>query len=65
VIGLAADFADSGEWMATNVASAAHWIANVADIEVTTAREWIRVGRRLRSLVPDGGDERVGGPAPT
>lgn len=50
VIGLAADFADSGEWMATNAASAAHWIAAVADIEVCTAREWIRVGRRLRSL---------------
>jgi len=50
VIGLAADFADSGEWTATNAASAAHWIAGVADIEVATAREWIRVGRRLRSL---------------
>ena len=50
VIGLAADFADSGEWMATSAASAAHWIAEVADIEVCTAREWIRVGRRLRSL---------------
>lgn len=50
VIGLAADFADSGEWMATGSASAAHWIASVADIEVCTAREWIRVGRCLRSL---------------
>jgi hypothetical protein len=50
VIGLAADFADSGEWMVSNAASAAHWIAAVADIEVCTAREWIRVGRRLRSL---------------
>jgi hypothetical protein len=50
VIGLAADFADSGEWMATGAVSAAHWIAGVADIEVCTAREWIRVGRRLRVL---------------
>ena len=50
VIGLAADFADSGEWMATGALSAAHWIAGVADIEVCTAREWIRVGRRLRVL---------------
>ena len=50
VIGLAADFADSGEWMATTAVSAAHWIAGVADIEVCTAREWIRVGRKLRSL---------------
>ena len=50
VIGLAADFAESGEWMATGAVSAAHWIAGVADIEVCTAREWIRVGRRLRAL---------------
>lgn len=50
VIGLAADFADSGEWMVSDAASAAHWIAAVADIEVCTARELIRVGRRLRSL---------------
>lgn len=50
VIGLAADFADSSEWVATHAASAAHWIAGVADIEVGTAREWIRVGRRLRLL---------------
>lgn len=50
VIGLAADFADSPEWVATRAVSAAHWIAGVADIEVATAREWIRVGRRLRVL---------------
>ncbi len=50
VIGLAADFADSGEWAATGVASAAHWIAGQADIEVCTAREWVRVGRLLRML---------------
>ena len=50
VIGLAANFADSGEWMATGALSAAHWIAGIADIEVCTAREWIRVGRRLRVL---------------
>ncbi|MDP2293397.1 MAG: DUF222 domain-containing protein [Actinomycetota bacterium] len=50
VIGLAADFADSGEWAVTGAVSAAHWIAAVADIEVCTAREWIRVGKQLRSL---------------
>jgi hypothetical protein len=36
--------------MATSTSSAAHWIAGVDDIEVCTAREWIRVGRRLRVL---------------
>jgi Domain of unknown function (DUF222) len=50
VVGLAADFADSGEWAMAGVTSAAHWIAEEADIEVSTAREWIRIGRLLRSL---------------
>jgi hypothetical protein len=50
VVGLSADFADSGEWVSAGVSSAAHWIAEVADIEVSTAREWIRIGRLLRSL---------------
>ena len=50
VIGLAADFAESGEWAISNAVSAAHWIASVADIEACTAREWIRVGKRLRAL---------------
>lgn len=30
--------------------TAAHYLADLADIEVCTAREWIRVGRRLREL---------------
>ncbi|MCB0966719.1 MAG: DUF222 domain-containing protein [Ilumatobacter sp.] len=50
VVVLAAEFADSGEWAASGSASAAHWIAASADIEVCTAREWIRVGRSVRSL---------------
>jgi hypothetical protein len=50
VVGLAADFADSGEWLSAGVSSAAHWIADAADIEVSTAREWVRIGRLLRSL---------------
>jgi len=50
VVGLAADFAQSSEWMATGAATAAHWIAATADIEVCTAREWIRVGRCLQTL---------------
>lgn len=54
VIGLAADFADSGEWMATTAVSAADWIVGVVDIEVGTAREWIR-GRlpAARAAGPD------------
>lgn len=50
VVGLAADFADTKEWAVAGAVTAAHWIARVADIEVCTAREWIRVGRKLREL---------------
>lgn len=48
VVALAATFADSGEWAGSP--SPAHWIAAAADVEVCTAREWIRVGRHLRVL---------------
>ncbi len=47
---LAVEFADSGEWMLDGSPTAAHWIADVADIEVCTAREWIRIGRCLETL---------------
>lgn len=47
---LAAAFADSGEWVAAGSPTAAHWLAQVADVEVCTAREWIRIGRRLGQL---------------
>lgn len=50
LVTLAADFAEGNEWVLDGAASAAHWIASVADIEVSTAREWIRVGRSLRKL---------------
>ena len=50
VVGLSADFADSGEWATSGARGAAQWIASAADIEVSTAREWIRVGKQLRRL---------------
>lgn len=50
VVELAAAFADSVEWAAAGAPTPAHWIAQAADIEVSTAREWIRVGRRIREL---------------
>ena len=46
----AADFADSDEWARDGSPTAAHWLAAIADVETCTAREWIRVGRSLRSL---------------
>ncbi len=47
---LAADFADSIEWVLDGSPSAAHWLAHTVDIEACTAREWIRVGRKLHRL---------------
>ena len=46
----AADFADSDEWARDGSPNAAHWLAAIADVETCTAREWIRVGRALRSI---------------
>lgn len=46
---LAADFADSDEWVPESP-TAAHWLAGVADVEPCTAREWIRIGHKLRAL---------------
>ena len=47
---LAAEFADSAEWVLDGSPTAAHWLAAVADVEACTTREWIRIGRLLRSL---------------
>ena len=50
LIVLAAEFADSVEWVLAGAPTAAHWLAEVADIETCTAREWIRIGRKLGEL---------------
>ena len=47
---LAAEFADSAEWVLDGSPTAAQWLAAVADVEACTTREWIRIGRLLRSL---------------
>ncbi len=47
---LSAAFADSDEWIHAGAPTAAHWLADLAGIEVSTAREWIRVGRSIRTL---------------
>jgi len=46
----AADFADSPEWLLAGSPTAAHWLADAADVEVSTGREWVRIGRQLRTL---------------
>jgi hypothetical protein len=50
IVVLAAEFADSHEWIVAGSPTAAHWLAGVADVDVATGREWIRIGRQLRKL---------------
>src|SRR5258708_2595385 len=40
----------SGEWAADGAASCAHWIASALDVELCTAREWLRIGRSFVEL---------------
>ena len=40
----------SGEWIIDGAPSCAHWVADALDIEVCTAREWLRIGRALVKL---------------
>ncbi len=37
----------SGAWGLDGARSCAHWVADALDIEISTAREWIRVGLAL------------------
>ena len=41
---------DSGVWQADGARTCAHWVADALDIEVCTAREWLRIGRALAEL---------------
>jgi hypothetical protein len=40
----------SGEWIIDGAPSCAHWVAGALDIELCTAREWLRIGRALAKL---------------
>jgi hypothetical protein len=40
----------SGEWALDGARTCAHWIADALDVEVCTAREWLRVGHSLAEL---------------
>ncbi len=50
LVRLAAEFDLSGEWAFDGAVTAAHWIALRLDVEVCTAREWVRIGHQLRVL---------------
>ncbi|MFN8053304.1 MAG: DUF222 domain-containing protein [Acidimicrobiales bacterium] len=50
LVQLAVRLDDSGEWALDGSPTCAHWIAATLDVEVCTAREWIRIGRALNGL---------------
>ncbi len=50
LVTLAAELADSAEWILAGSPTPAHHLAAIADVEPCTAREWLRVGTRVRGL---------------
>src|SRR5262249_43173931 len=50
LVHLAAELDASLEWSLDRAPTCAHWIADSLDIEVCTAREWLRIGRALADL---------------
>ena len=50
LVQLAAQLEASGEWALDGSPTCAHWIADALDVEVSTAREWLRIGRLLAEL---------------
>ena len=46
-ISLLVDFDLGGEWAFDNAPSCAHWVADRADTELATVREWLRIGHAL------------------
>src|SRR4051812_34218919 len=50
LVKLCALFEHSSEWTFSGLATPAHWIAKNLDVELSTAREWIRIGRALEKL---------------
>jgi 5-methylcytosine-specific restriction endonuclease McrA len=50
LVRLAAEFDRSMEWAVDGAPTCAHWMAEALDVEVSTAREWLRIGRALADL---------------
>jgi Domain of unknown function (DUF222) len=44
---LVAELDASQEWALDGFPTCSHWVADALDIEVCTAREWLRIGRKL------------------
>ena len=52
LVHLVAELDRSGEWLLDGAATCAHWVAAALDVEVCTAREWLRVGAALLQQGP-------------
>jgi hypothetical protein len=50
LIRLVVELDTSGEWAVDGSPTCAHWVADAIDVEVCTAREWLRVGRAVGVL---------------
>jgi hypothetical protein len=50
LVRLVAELDHSLEWALDGAPTCAHWIADALDVELCTAREWLRIGRALRIL---------------
>src|SRR5215471_7879122 len=50
LVRLIAELDASGEWATDGAATCAHWVAAALDVEVSTAREWLRIGHLLGRL---------------
>jgi hypothetical protein len=50
LVRLAVELEASGDWTLDGAPSCAHWIADALDVEASTAREWLRIGRALTTL---------------
>src|SRR4051812_42795447 len=50
LVKLCASFEQSREWAFAGMPTAAHWISLNTDVELSTAREWIRIGKALEHL---------------
>jgi len=50
LVQLVAELDASREWVLDASPTCAHWVAAALDVEVCTAREWLRIGHALRDL---------------
>ena len=50
LVTLVAALDGSGEWILDGASTCAHWVSQALDVEVCTAREWLRIGKALTDL---------------